>query len=228
MDKARKMQNSFEQLRREVDSAERLQNWSEGNGELDRAKEDLYVYPPPRTRPPSLRPGEEGYGEPPDGACRPSPSRGSRRTMRIGPWKRGDDVMRKKNKRLEWMDRTFRGNRERFVLEHVLRGRDVLLERNRYPYQLPPGVEHWTIWALRDMSQKELCDYIEHWLDAREPHNVMSWNFDDNRGRRTIDIWHVHIYFRGRNEQPPFRKATSEKKRFELSSSRQRSSPCSV
>lgn len=150
--------------------------------------------------------------------------------MLIGPWKRGDDVMRKKNERLEWMDRTFKGNRERFVLDHVLQGRDVLLEPNRYPYQLPPDVTHWTIWAMRSMSHDELCEYMEGWLDAREPHNVMSWNYDDNRGRRTIDIWHVHIYFRGRDGKPPFdkRKASQDKKRFALSSSRHRSSPCSV
>jgi len=230
MDKAKVLESSFEELRREADTSERLQNWSERGDELERAKRDLYMYPPPRTRPPAIRPGQRDYGEPPPGARTPSPTRGARRTMVIGPWKRGDDVMREKNKRLEWMDRTYRGSRERFVLETVLGRRDVLVEPNRYPYQLPPDVEHWTIWSRRSMNHGELCEYIEGWLDAREPHNVMSWNYDDNRGRRTIDVWHVHVYFRGQDGAPPRirQRAAEADKRPALSSSRQRFSPCSV
>lgn len=230
MDKASVIASSFEELRREADAVERLQNWSSRSDELEKAEFDLYVYPPPRTRPPGLRPGQSGYGEPPHGARTPSPTPGSRRCLRIGPWKRGDDVMREKNARLEWMDRQYNGNRERFVLENVLGRRDVLLEPNRYPYQLPPDVEHWTIWNRRSMRHEELCEYLEGWLDAREPHNVRSWNYDDNRGRRTIDIWHVHIYFRGRNGKPPAirQRSALDDKRPAQSSSRHRSSPCSV
>ena len=29
----------------------------------------------------------------------------------------------------------------------VLPSRQVLLERNKFPYELPPGAEHWTIWS---------------------------------------------------------------------------------
>jgi len=203
MDKDAVMPASFEELRKEVDSAERLQNWSERGGERNRAELDLYLYPAPRTRPPSLRPGQSGYGEAPPGARSPSPSQGSTRTIRIGPWKRCDEVARRKNARLSWMDRTFRGNRERFVLDHVLRRRDVLLEPNRFPYFLPPDIEHWTIWSRRTMGHQELCDYIQAWLDARKPHNVVAWNYDDNRGRRTIDVWHVHIYFKGAGGEKP-------------------------
>eukprot|EP00928_Gymnodinium_smaydae_P057767 TRINITY_DN40990_c0_g1_i1.p1 TRINITY_DN40990_c0_g1~~TRINITY_DN40990_c0_g1_i1.p1 ORF type:complete len:498 (+),score=68.13 TRINITY_DN40990_c0_g1_i1:96-1589(+) len=232
MDKVQAVKDSFAELSGEADFAERVQNWSEDSGELRRAKDDLYFYPPPRTRPPALRAGDRGYGEMPSGARSPSPSRGSRRTMRIGPWKRGDEVMREKNRRLDWMDRTYNGNRERYVSEEVLQGREVLLEPNRYPYQLPPDVEHWTIWARRDMQHDELCEYVEGWLNAREPHNVLSWNYDDNHGRRTIDIWHVHVYFRGRNGQPPdVSRRTSKgdhKKRPTQSSSCHRLSPCSV
>lgn len=98
------------------------------------------------------------------------------------------------------MDETFRGDRERFVREQVLGSRHTLVERNRFPYHLPPGVEHWTIWSMKSMTHDELCEYIEAWLDAREPHHVRFWNYDDNRGRRTIDIWHVHIYFQGASD----------------------------
>uniref|UniRef100_A0A7S2J4D5 Uncharacterized protein n=1 Tax=Alexandrium andersonii TaxID=327968 RepID=A0A7S2J4D5_9DINO len=112
--------------------------------------------------------------------------------------------MAEKNARLSWMDRTYRGDRETFVMEQVLCGREVLLEPNRYPYMLPPGIEHWTIWSTKTMDHSELCKYIERWMDAREPHGVTSWNYDDNRGRRTIDVWHLHIYFQGDPEKMPF------------------------
>lgn len=203
IDKAKVLPESFEELRHCVDFAEQLPNWSESSGELESAKEDLYLYPAPRNRPPPLRPGCASYGEGPDGARSPSLSAGSRRILRIGPWKRSDETTRRKNARLSWMDRTFKGDRERFVSEHVLGSRDVLLERNRYPYELPPDCEHWTIWNRKEMKHKELCEYVEAWLDAREPHNAIAWNYDDNRGRRTIDIWHVHIYFQGRDGNRP-------------------------
>lgn len=203
MDKAAVMPISFTELKKEVDSAEHLLNWSERSDEQKTAEEDLYFYPPPRTHPPSLRPGDRGYAEPPNGARSPSRRPGSRRTVRIGPWKRNDAVMAEKNARLSWMDRTFRGDRETFVLDQVLGGRDVLVEPNRFPYMLPPGTEHWIIWSRRTMGHSELCEYIEGWLDAREPHNVISWNYDDNRGRRTIDVWHVHIYLQGHPNKVP-------------------------
>lgn len=231
MDKAEVMEASFEDLRKEADSTERLQNWSERGGELERAKWDLYLYPAPRTRPASLRPGQTGYGEAPPGARSPSPTRDSTRTIRIGPWKRNDEVARRKNARLSWMDRTYRGNRERFVMEQVLRRRDVLVEPNKFPYFLPPDIEHWTIWSRRTFNHRELCEYIEGWLAARKPHNVVAWNYDDNRGRRTIDVWHVHIYFKGAGGQRPtigncssLRKSSTPAP-FRAASNR---SPCSV
>lgn len=213
LDKALLMEASYQELSRCVDSAERLQNWSERDGELERAREDIYLYPAPRSRPPALRWGMDDYGQGPDGARSPSPSHGSRRTMRIGPWKRNDEVTKRKNARLAWMDRSFKGDRENFVSKYVLGSREVLLERNRFPYHLPPGAEHWTIWARKPMNHDELCAYVEGWLDAREPHHVVSWNYDDNRGRRTIDIWHVHIYFQGKGGQPPILTCPSSLKR---------------
>jgi len=201
LEKAKVLPDSFEELRKEVDSAERLQNWSERSNERATALEDIHNYPMPRTRAPSLRPGEDEYGKAPLGARSPSPTRGSKRTIRIGPWRRNDAVMHEKGIRLAWMDRTYRGDRERYVLERVLKRRSVYLEPNRFPYELPPGMEHWTIWARREYDHDELYRYVEAWLDARKPHNVVAWNYDDNRGRRTISVWHVHIYFQGADGQ---------------------------
>merc|ERR1712217_886225 len=125
--------------------------------------------------------------------------------------KRNDIVMKEKNKRLSWMDRKYRGNREKYIMESVLRGRDVLLEPNPYPYHLPPDIQHWTIWSTANMGHGEICEYVTGWLRARQPNNVMAWNYDDNRGNRTIDIWHVHIYFQGSGGTPPvFNNASSE------------------
>lgn len=204
LDKEKVLRESYEELRELVDSAERLRNWKEDSDELRRAKLDLYFYPAPRTTPPSRRPSSRHYGEAPPGARPPSPTRGSRRTLLIGPWKRSDEVMQNKNARLAWMDSAYSGNRERYVLDEVLGSRDIVLEPNRFPYQLPPGMEHWTIWNRKPMGQDELCRWIEAWLDIHEPHNIESWNYDDNLGRRTIDVWHIHIYFQGRGGQPPF------------------------
>jgi hypothetical protein len=227
MDKAKVLPDSFEELRKEVDSAERLQNWSERSDEIRTAEEDLYIYPCPGTRPPSLRPGDEGYGEPPAGARTPSPTRGSMRTIRIAPWRRSDEVMRRKSARLAWMDRTFKGNREKFVLEKVLRRRETFLEPNRFPYHLPPGLEHWTIWSRRDFQHKELCEYVEAWLDARKPHNIVAWNYDDNRGRRTISVWHVHIYFQAKDGEKPSIGVCDDERGDSVKPSLHRS-PCSV
>lgn len=203
LEKSRKMVASFEALSQKVDVAERLENWSERSDEKADAEEDLYLFPAPRSRPPSCRPWQRGYGSPPGGARSPSPTAGSRRVMRIGPWKRCDEVARRKRLRLAWMDRHYRGDRERFVLENVLGCRDVFLEPNRFPYFLPPDVVHWTIWSRQPMEHRELCNHVEAWLDARKDNNVRSWNYDDNRGKRTIDVWHVHIYFRGKDGKEP-------------------------
>merc|ERR1719263_394476 len=125
------------------------------------------------------------------------------------------------------MDRTYRGDRERFVLERVLKNRDVLVEPNRFPYALPPGIAHWTIWSRRDFGHKELCDYIEAWLEARKPHNVVAWNYDDNRGRRTIGIWHVHIYFQGAGGLMPTISRGGAHHREESARTSYHRSPCS-
>lgn len=204
-DKAKKMARSFDTLRTWADSAERLRNWDPNNGELEKAKLDLWVYPAPRTRAPSVRPCHEGYGDPPDGACPPSRRPGSRRTMVVGPWKRNDEVMRAKTARLAWMDRTYNGDRERYVLERVLRDQDIVMEPNRFPYHMPPDCEHWTIWSREEMSHEGIAEFVEDWMKKRWPDEYVTWNYDDNLGAKTISIWHIHIYFcrmRGHEAHP--------------------------
>lgn len=202
-DKSDKMAASYEELSRRVESAERLQNWSKESGELAVAERDLHLYPAPQSRPPALRPGDHGYGEPSRGARSPSRTCGSRRTLRVGPWKRTDAMVRRKGRRLAWMSRAYRGQRERFVLDKVLGQRDVLLERNRFQYLLPPGIEHWTLWARHAMQHAELCEYVERWLEQQKESRVHRWNYEDTQGKRSIDVWHVHVYFQGEGGRPP-------------------------
>lgn len=202
--KAKVLRESFEELQHEVDSVEVLENWSPRSDELEVAQLDLHLYPAPRRKPPSLRPGDRHYGEGPPGARSPSRTPGSRRTLRVGPWKRNEEVMQRKAERIAWMDRRYKGDRAAFISEEVMGCREVLLEPNKFPYQMPTGAEHWTIWSRKPMCHEELCEWIEAWLKAREPHNIVSWNYDDNRGMRTIDLWHVHIYFQGRDGEHPF------------------------
>lgn len=204
LDKVKDILASYEKLRVEVDKAEQIDNWEEHGDEIQTALRDLYLYPAPRTRPPHLRPGDRKYGDGPDGARSPSRSKGSRRKVLVGPWKRNDETMARKNQRFDWMDRVYKGDRERFALEEVLGNCEINLEPNRYPYQMPPGIEHWTIWRRTRMAHEELCEYVESWLDAQKKwHNVISWNYDDNLGKKTINIWHVHVYFQGGNGQGP-------------------------
>lgn len=229
LERGKQMRRNFEELSSLVDNASEVRGWDEAGREAERAALDVHLYPAPRDQPPSVRPGSSRYGEAPSGARSPSCTRGSRRRLRIGPWKRNDEVMRKKAARLDWMDRTYQGDRSRFVIEEVLCGRDIYLEPNRYPYHLPPGGEHWTLWAVRSMRDGELIKYVEAWLDAREPHNVATWNYDDNRGRRTIDLWHIHIYFMSADGKPPFQKPDGADRRPSVSrSSRPCRSPASV
>merc|ERR1712060_995219 len=121
--------------------------------------------------------------------------------------------IRRRRERYAWIDRTFHGDRERYCLERILCGRDRQLEPNPFPYSTPPCVEHWLFWSRKPLDDAELCRYVESWLDGRMPHRVKTWNFDDNRGRRTIDIWHVHIYFQGARGKGPLVQCREPRRR---------------
>jgi hypothetical protein len=65
--------------------------------------------------------------------------------------------------------------------------------------QCPDGIEHWTLWSVRDMSHEEVCEYVEDWLAVNYPH-ARRWNYDDNLGQRSVELFHVHVYI----ETKPF------------------------
>ena len=63
-----------------------------------------------------------------------------------------------------------------------------------FPYDTPPGIEHWTLWSKTELSLDAMEQFVEEWIACKRPH-VIEWNFDDNASR-SIDIYHVHIYLR--------------------------------
>ncbi|CAD7931758.1 unnamed protein product [Amoebophrya sp. A25] len=149
-----------------------------------------------------------------------------------------------------------------------------VMERNMFPYQMPDGCQHWTLWAQEELAHDSICRIVEEWIQQNEDSlavaleqdgkgqnnfhqinqedgdqeerfgrsrrqagngnlsdssccsdnnysmsrddqegrsnntsinstsidnqkkkmKVISWNYDDNNARRTIDIPHVHVY----------------------------------
>jgi len=85
-------------------------------------------------------------------------------------------------------------SREEFIAKEVLCGQAWVIEPNKFPYQLPAGVEHHTVWSSKMRSHAEVVAWVEDYL-ARERPDVACWNYDKNDAKRTIETFHVHIYF---------------------------------
>lgn len=73
--------------------------------------------------------------------------------------------------------------------------RDILLERNMFPYDVPTDVEHWTLWSRTDLTESEMEAFVTKWTAENHPH-VVEWECDNNEGDRSIDWYHVHVFFR--------------------------------
>jgi hypothetical protein len=43
------------------------------------------------------------------------------------------------------------------------------------------------------MSHPEICRYVDNWISRHMP-QVRRWNYDDNEGDKSIELFHVHIY----------------------------------
>ena len=43
------------------------------------------------------------------------------------------------------------------------------------------------------MTHIEICKFVNHWLLKNMPH-VKRWEYDDNSGDRSIDLFHVHVF----------------------------------
>ncbi|KAG6619316.1 uncharacterized protein IUM83_13640 [Phytophthora cinnamomi] len=121
-----------------------------------------------------------------------SPRRHSRRTLYIEYWSRTDECKERKWDHLDEIAEKY-GTAEEHIFATTLKGRTAFLEPNMFPYDTPAGIEHWTLWHVKDLNHEQVKQYVENWIDANAPH-VERWNYDDNP-ERSIDIFHVHVYF---------------------------------
>lgn len=121
-----------------------------------------------------------------------SDARYSRRTLYIEYWSRTDECKERKWDHLDQIADKY-GSAEEHIFATTLNGRTACLEPNMFPYNTPAGIEHWTLWHVQDLTHEQIKQFVENWIDANAPH-VLRWNYDDNP-ERSIDIFHVHVYF---------------------------------
>lgn len=118
-----------------------------------------------------------------------------RRTLKIAYWSRSAECLERKWTHMDKIDGAHL-SREAHILATTLAHSDVVLEPNMFPYDTPPGIEHWTLWSCNDMTENEVERCVHAWIMANAPH-VRSWNFDENPSR-SIDVFHVHVYLQVR------------------------------
>jgi len=202
IDKAGKVHATLQKLIGEVDVVERVWAFDNDTQKLEQARLDLYLYPAPRKFPPP-RPEDDDYNKVPSGACPPSTQLNSRRVLRLANWKRNDHTAECFRRRLQWIDRV-QESRESFIIQDVFNGDTaphlIVFERNKFPYHMPDRVEHWTLWAYQQLTHRTICDYVENHIRIKRP-DVVTWNYDDNEGRKTIQIDHVHVYMSTRHDE---------------------------
>ncbi|KAG3238092.1 hypothetical protein PI124_g16934 [Phytophthora idaei] len=133
-----------------------------------------------------------GYDSAADVECSSDSPRRSRRTLYIEYWSRTDECKERKWDHLDEIAENY-GSAEEHIFATTLKGRTAFLEPNMFPYDTPAGIEHWTLWHVKDLNHEQVKQYVENWIDANAPH-VERWNYDDNP-ERSIDIFHVHVYF---------------------------------
>jgi hypothetical protein len=122
----------------------------------------------------------------------PTKKRRSRRTLYIEYWSRSDECKERKWDHLDEIADRY-GCAEDHIFDTTLYCRNSFLEPNMFPYDTPSGIEHWTLWHIKELEHEDIKEYVENWIDLNAPH-VRCWNYDDNP-ERSIDIFHVHVYF---------------------------------
>uniref|UniRef100_K3X7P6 Uncharacterized protein n=1 Tax=Globisporangium ultimum (strain ATCC 200006 / CBS 805.95 / DAOM BR144) TaxID=431595 RepID=K3X7P6_GLOUD len=114
------------------------------------------------------------------------------RTLIIDYWDRSEECLERKWDHMDMIDEVS-PSREEHILSTTLRDEHIILEPNMFPYTTPDGIEHWTLWSRNEMGDQEVEAYVSSWITENAPH-VKSWNFDENSSR-SIDLFHVHVYF---------------------------------
>lgn len=113
------------------------------------------------------------------------------RSLTLDYYERDDATLQKKWEHMDFVDRSYSSREER-ILCTTLRHDDTVLERNPFPYLTPAGVQHWTLWCVREMTATEIVDFVVSWIRENIP-AATRWNYDENESR-SIDLFHVHVY----------------------------------
>eukprot|EP00466_Bigelowiella_natans_P014531 jgi/Bigna1/126878/aug1.3_g1586 len=93
---------------------------------------------------------------------------GVERTLRI-PYPERTKQCFELRRRHSWhLDSCVR-SRERYILKTVLARHRTVMEPNMFPYDLPPGVEHWTLWSTVDLTTDEIESFVTMWLMKNLP-----------------------------------------------------------
>jgi hypothetical protein len=126
-------------------------------------------------------------------------------TLQVDYWKRSEETQLRKDAHVDVIDASPDETREDLILRTTLKNADVAVEKNMFPYDCPPGVEHWTLWSRSELSHVEVCSFVEGWAASPDcPRPVAEWNYEENK-HRSFDVPHVHCFFRFR---PPADEVT--------------------
>jgi len=126
-------------------------------------------------------------------------------------WERTEECKEAKKLHMTKVDHFCGGEREGLILKTVLAKADVAIETNMFPYNTPPYIAHYTLWARWDMSHEEVVSFVDEWLHTQVP-KCKRWQYDDNMGEKSIELFHVHVYV---EEEPnSFHLADPEKEYF--------------
>jgi len=107
-------------------------------------------------------------------------------------WNRSDECKDAKSDHMDRID-SLGVSRELLVLYTTLADKDIALEENMFPYCMPEGVRHFTLWSRKELVHHEIVSFVDDWLVRNYPH-VKRWQYDDNAGDRSVDLFHVHVY----------------------------------
>jgi len=107
-------------------------------------------------------------------------------------WERSDDCLNAKRAHLERID-SLCDSRETLVRLTTLANADTVLEKNMFPYDTPKGISHFTLWSLYDLTHDQIVSFVDHHIATHYPH-VKRWQYDDNAGDRSVQLFHVHVY----------------------------------
>ncbi|CAH0481002.1 unnamed protein product [Peronospora belbahrii] len=99
------------------------------------------------------------------------PRRCSRRTLYIEYWSRTGECKERKWDHLDEIAKTY-GSAEDHIFATTLKGRTAFLEPNMFPYDTPAGIEHWTLWHVKDLNHEQVAEGLTV-LHGRKVENLV-------------------------------------------------------